>query len=251
MLALAFISAALAGQDVTLKTSDGQSLHATIEKSAGSKKGVVLVHMEGRSSEDWQYVGEHFARSGLATIAPDLRGHGKNGVRDLSDADYKAMTADVAAAIGWLRQQGAEQVSCVGASLGANLCLQAAATDPGVVNVVMLSPGLNIKGVTSNDALPGYADRPLLLISSQQDIAGVRSAELLEKSAQGQKHLEVVGAEGKGTRLLTQNAGLEGLIQSWLLGTYQLKSGEIVMPKPPGIDPGTVETTGKKLPGHQ
>ena len=34
------------------------------------------------------------------------------------------MEQDVEAAIGWLRAQGVSAVSCVGASLGANLCLR-------------------------------------------------------------------------------------------------------------------------------
>ena len=50
--------------------------------------------------------------------------------------------------------------------------------------------------------------------------------------------------------MLNQDANLEGLVLSWLLGTYKLSSGEIVTPKPAAADPGTVETTGKKLPGH-
>lgn len=153
MIALALLGTALAATDVQLKTSDCQSIHASAEPTSGAKSGVILVHMEGGSAEDWGYLSDRLSRAQLIVIAPDLRGHGKNAHHELTDADYQAMVNDVGAASAWLRKQGVTQLSCVGASLGANLCLRAAAADPQMENVVMLSPGLNIKGVTSGDAL--------------------------------------------------------------------------------------------------
>lgn len=250
MISFLLLGAALAGTDVQLKTADGQSIHASAVPSAGAKRGVILVHMEGGSAEDWGYLSDRLNRAQLTVIAPDLRGHGKNTHKELTDADYQAMVADVNASASWLRKQGITEVSCVGASVGANLCLRAAAQDPQMENVVMLSPGLNIKGVTSGDALPGYGDRPLLIVASQEDAASRSAATVLDSAAQGQKHLEMLQNAGRGTRMLNQNANLEGLVLSWLLGTFKLSSGEIVTPKPAAADPGTVETTGKKLPGH-
>ena len=251
MLPILLATAALASQDVTLKTPDGKSIHALADKVAGAKSGVVLVHMDGRSAADWGTLQEKIARSDLAVVAPDLRGHGKSGSTPPAEADYPAMIAEVNSAVAWLRAQGVTDVSCVGAELGANLCLQAAAADPGIVNVIALSPSFNVHGVTSGDALKAYGDRPLLLVASSEDTSAARAATTLEKVATGQKHIEMLTDAGHGTQMLNRDASLEGLMLSWLLGTYTLASGDIVRPKPEGAGPGIVETTGKKLPSHQ
>lgn len=252
MFAVMLIATALASQDVSLTTADGARLHAIADKVAGAPKAVVLVHQEGRSAADWAYVAEKLFKSGFTVIAPDLRGHGGSGSKQLTEADYKAMVADVDAAVKWARGQGAKEISCVGAALGANLCLQSAARDPGVVNVVMLSPGMNIKGVTLGDSVAPYGDRPLLLVAASGDAASAKATELLEQAAKGQKHRELVNGASKGTKMLDDNASLLGTIQAWLLGTFKLSSGEVVKPQPvQTIDPGTVETTGTKLGSHK
>lgn len=248
---LLFLLSAFAATDVQLRTADGKSLHAVSQVASGSKKGVVLVHMEGRSAEDWRYLADRFSKSQLSVVAPDLRGHGANGVKDLTEADYQAMVADVEAAAAWLRKQGVTDVSCVGASVGANLCLLAAARDPQMVNLVLLSPGLNIKGVTTGDAMQRYGERPVLIVASSEDALAKGAATVLSNAALGQKQVEMLQNAGRGTRMLNQDARLEGTILSWLLGTFKLTGGEIVTPRPAAAAPGTVETTGTKLPGHR
>lgn len=250
MLTLLMMAGALAATDVQLRATDGTSLRAATQVTAGAKRGVILVHMEGGSADDWGYLSDRVARGGLSVIAPDLRSHGKNARKELTDADYQAMVGDVEAAAAWLKKQGVNDLACVGASLGANLCLQAAAKDPLLENVVLLSPGLNVKTVTAGDALQRYGDRPVLIVASQEDVASRTAATVLQNAATGQKHLEMLQNAGRGTKMLNQNANLEGLVLSWLLGTFKLSSGEIVTPKPAAADPGTVETSGKKLPGH-
>lgn len=250
MLALLLVAVAAAATDVQIKTADGQTLRAASEPVPGSKHGVVLVHGEGGTAGEWSYLASRLAKSGLPSLAPDLRGHGKNPKKELTEADWKAMTADVEAAVAWLRRQGVDELACVGASLGANLCAQVAARDPEIQNLVLLSPGLNLKGVTAGDALQRYGDRPVLIVASAEDAQAKTAATVLVNAATGQKQVEMLQNAGRGTRMLNQNANLEGLVLSWVLGTYQLSSGEIVTPKPAAADPGTVETTGKKLPGH-
>lgn len=255
MLALLLAGAvALAAQDATLRTTDGIKLHARVEKPAGATKGVVLVHMLGRDATDLDYVGEKLARAGLASVAPDLRGHGtsdKAGAT-LTDADYLAMVYDVRASVAWLRANGVQEVSCLGGSIGANLCLAVAAEDAAMVNVVMLSPGLNYKGITAPQALKGYGNRPLLLVASETDTASARAATLLEERALGQVHLELYPDAGHGTKMLNREASLESLVQSWLIGTFQLGSGEVVVPRPAmGVDGDTMDTEGSKLQSHE
>ena len=74
--ALAFGTAWAA--DVTLQTDDGVKLHAVYNPVKGASRGVVLVHMAGRSAEDWAFIATKLNQSGVATLAVDLRGHGGN-----------------------------------------------------------------------------------------------------------------------------------------------------------------------------
>ncbi len=253
-LALAGDAAKAAVSDTQLTAGDGARLHALVAPLKGSAKGVVLVHMLGREAADWKYLGERLGKAGLQTIAVDLRGHGRSDKagQELLPGDYPQMTQDVAAAVAWLRGQGATQISCVGASIGANLCLEAAAADAGIVNVVALSPGLNYKGVTSPDAVDALGQRPLLLVASQEDQYSAKSAVVLEQRAQGQHHYLMLKGAGHGSVMLNRDSSLEGVILSWLLGTYQLASGELVTPRPAGESAvENVQTEGEKLDSHK
>ncbi|MCB9779479.1 MAG: alpha/beta fold hydrolase [Alphaproteobacteria bacterium] len=250
MLALLVLGTALAATDVTLKAEDGAKVHARVSKSDGAKKGIVLVHMLGRDATDWDMVGEKLAARGMTAIAPDLRGHGSSAKAgtDLTDADYRDMLLDVRAAKSWLKAQGVTEVSCMGASIGANLCLQAGAEDPSIVNEVLLSAGLNYKGVVTPPALSEYGNRPLLIVASDDDRPALQAANLLHDKAKGQVHLELLSQAGHGTKMLNRAGHLENMVISWLMGTYELTSGEVVVPKPGmGVGEGQIETEGKKL----
>ena len=245
------VSIGFAGTYVPVSTTDGKHVYASIEKSSGSKKGVVLVHGDGRTSADWVALAQRLAKSQMTTIAPDLRGHGRSveGTPVAQDSDYLAMVYDVEASVAWLRSNGVTEVSCVGASLGANLCLAAAARDPSIVNVVLLSPGLNYHGVKAS--MDGYGDRPVLFVASADDTYGAKTVGILEAKAMGQHHSEMYAHAGQGAKMLSAEASLEGTIVSWLLGTFELASGELVLPK---VDAGSnqaIETSGQKLDVHR
>ncbi len=254
MILMLVAGAALAAQDVSLTTSDGVKLHARTESADGSSRGVVLVHMLDRNAGDWDMFAGKLARSGLNTIAVDLRGHGSSAMagQELSPTDFQNMLHDVNAAAAWLRDHGVSEISCVGASIGANLCLQAGAANADVVNVVLLSPGLNYKGITTPPALKEYGNRPLLIVASEEDTTSSHASGLLLERAQGQVHFEALQGAGHGTRMLNRDGGLEGLVQSWLLGTYELGNGEVVVPRPAmTVDASQIETEGQKLQSHQ
>ena len=249
MLSLLLMGAALAAQDVTLKTADGLSLHAIAEPTKGAKKGVVLVHMVGRSAEDWRHLAGKLSLNGFMVVAPDLRKHGKNTpVGEPTPEDFAAMTKDVEASVAYLRSKGVTEVACGGASIGANLCLKVAAADPAIVNVVMLSPGLNYKGITTSEAMTTYGERPVLIVASNEDSYSARSAAALNDKALGQKHLEMLDDAGHGTVMLNRASSLENTVVAWINGTYKLTTGELVAPRPAGSNTvDKVETTGKKL----
>lgn len=224
LLLVSWTSAAWA-TDIKLKSDDGQRVHAVHQPVEGSTKGVVLVHMEGRSARDYRFLVERLNRSGFHTVAVDLRGHGNNVAEGgepptLTEEDWWAARGEVVAAVDWLRKQGVTDISLLGASVGANLAAHAAAGDPEVRNLILLSPGITLKGVTVADAIVAYGDRPVLIAVSEEDRYAAKSALVLDSDAVGQHHLEVYRSAGHGTVMLTKAPGLEPLVLSWLLGTH-------------------------------
>lgn len=254
MLPLLVLGAALAATDAPLKASDGTRLMARVELPKGATKGVVFLHMLGRDGADFSSLAEKLAGAQMASIAPDLRGHGRSDKagQELTEGDYLAMVLDAQAAAKALRARGIQELSCVGASIGANLCLALAAEDLSVGNVVLLSPSLNTKGLQTLGPLKEYGNRPLLIVAGEDDATSMKASSLLHEKALGQVHYELYPAAGHGTRMLNRVGGLEGMIQSWLLGTYQLGSGSVVVPKPTMVvDDSSMETEGQKLSSHE
>lgn len=254
MLPVLLLGAALAATDASFKASDGVQLHARVDVPKGSTKGVVFLHMLGRDATDFDSLADKLAKGGMATVAPDLRGHGRSAKagQELSELDYLAMVLDGMAAVKYLRDRGVTELSCVGASIGANLCLTVAAEEPAIGNVVMLSPSLNTKGIQTPGPLKAFGNRPLLIVAAEDDATSMKASTLLHEKALGQVHYELYPQAGHGTRMLNRVGALEGLIQSWLLGTYQLSSGEVVVPKPGmQVDASTIQTEGQKLSSHE
>ncbi|MCB9744550.1 MAG: alpha/beta fold hydrolase [Alphaproteobacteria bacterium] len=255
MMALgALLAGAAFAADVTLRAEDGSRIHADYIAVASAKKGVVLVHQLDGQASDWRFTAEALNKAGIATIAVDLRGFGASKdvvTGELAEADYTAMTQDVRAAVAHLRAQGIEDISIVGASIGANLALKVAAKDPKITTVVLLSPGMNYKGHNAGEAVEAYGTRPLLMVVSDDDKYSAKTALVLDKQFKGPHKLEVYKGAGHGTKMLAKATGLEELIVRWLINPAQASGaggdaaagGATVST---GVD-GTITTTGKKL----
>lgn len=248
LTALQLLGAAAFAADLTLTTDDGVRVHA-VHQSAKGTRGVVLVHMVGRSSEDWSYLAGKLNQRGLQTVAVDLRGHGLSAVEGgLTDADWPAMVNEVRAAVAWLRAHGSTEVVLVGASVGANLVLQAAARDPGVLGVALLSPGIDYKGVTTLDALALYGDRPALVLATAGDRYAAKSAEALAARAPG-AGLEVQVLEGTahGTAMLGQVPAVEPAVVNWVAAVGGPGAGTVRREVTVPGDTTRVEADGKAI----
>lgn len=128
--------------------------------------------MLGHNRNDWNGFASTLSNktNDYAVLSIDLRGHGEsttsqNGNTILSfqsftPDDFNKMIMDVKAAKQFLVTQkniNPNNVAIVGASIGANVALNyAAASDPSIKVVVLLSPGLDYKGVTTSDAIKQY-----------------------------------------------------------------------------------------------
>jgi pimeloyl-ACP methyl ester carboxylesterase len=206
-----------AGRPVTFAALDGVALSAMLyETSARPAPAVVLVHMLGRSKDEWSLTAERLQDIGITALAIDLRGHGQSAG---NGADLSAMVGDVRAAVAWLNvRPGGRPASLavVGASLGANLAALASADTPLVRAVALVSPSLDYRGVRVDAALMRkLADRSVWLAASTEDPYALRSVrELVGDSTTFEQRLSTV--RGHGTPLLAADHDLARGLVDWL-----------------------------------
>jgi len=219
---LASATPALAADRVSLRAADGTALSAEFWPAPGTNvPAVVLVHMLTRSSRDWDITAERLHQAGFLVLAIDLRGHGESSGSVDATTDLSAMLQDVVAAIAWVKHRpevASSRIGIAGASVGASLAIQAAAADPSVRSVVLLSPGIDYRGLKSDAAMKKYGDRPVLLVVSKNDPYALRSAKALSEDAP-RTQLETLDDAGHGTMMLTKSDGLVGGLVDWFKAT--------------------------------
>lgn len=211
---------AAASQRVTIRTDDGVTLAATwYEPSPRPGPAVILVHMLHRSRRDWDAVASRLASEGVGALAIDLRGHGESqGWAFAEPQGYAAMVRDVAAARRYLATRPdviQSRVGIAGASLGGNLAALAAADDPTLKSLALLSPSLDYRGVRIEAAVRKIGARPLLLVASDDDPYAGRSARDLQKAGGGTRELLVLNGAGHGTVMLGRDADLGRRLVDW------------------------------------
>jgi pimeloyl-ACP methyl ester carboxylesterase len=212
--------AVAAGRPVVLSASDGTVLSGTYyEASRRPAPAVVLVHMLGRSKEEWTGIAARLQDVGITALAIDLRGHGHSGG---DRSMLPAMVGDVESAIDWLSGRlgvhpGA--IGLVGASLGANLAALAAAERPDVRAIAMISPSLDYRGLRIDTAVVRkLGKRPLWLAASTEDPYALRTIkELATDDAIREQRLS--GIRGHGTPLLAADPELVRALVDWLQRT--------------------------------
>ena len=243
-IALATMITASAGS-LQLKTTDGVSIAA--ESWGTGKHGVLLLHEQGADHTGWTELAERLAKNDFVVVAIDLRGHGKSG-GSLDDAAWLKMVADAQAGITWLDSKGVTDVGIVGAEFGANLALATLAANKTVDTAVLLSPSLSANGLKVSAGLEGLARRPLLLVATQEDIAGARAAQLIADKADGAKHYALYAGNAKGRKMLNTAPELEGLMVSWLNGTF-LQSNDPRAANNAAVETSVdeVESTGERF----
>ena len=208
---LSSIAACASAKNVSLKAGEEsiRGLYWAPPTSAKAAPGIILLHMLSRRKEDWRAFGDFLQKNGYAAIAIDLRDRGDGG-RD-------KLIADARAAYDFLRSQkevDASRVAAIGGSMGANGALWFGATEPAIKAVVLLSPGLNYYGVTSEDAMTRLGARPVLLVASEDDGYSAVTVRRLAQLAKGPHPVKVFDNAGHGTEML--GAGLEQLILQFL-----------------------------------
>jgi alpha-beta hydrolase superfamily lysophospholipase len=209
-----------AGRAVSFVSTDGTQLAATLyEPSARSGAAIVLVHMLGRSKDDWQNVAERLEDAGAVVLALDLRGHGRSSG---SMSALAPMVEDVRAAAAWVAARPgvrAGAVAIVGASLGANLAVFAAADMANVQAIALLSPSLDYRGLRIDaSTMKKIATRPVWMAASTQDPYALRTLKELGSDS-GAREQRLSNAVAHGTFLLSADADITRSLVDWLRRT--------------------------------
>ncbi len=217
-------AAAAAQQNVSLRTEDGITLAGSLYLPARPGPGVILLHMQTRSREDWQPLAARLADAGFVALAIDLRGHGASDPAPPgSDAeDRSRMMLDVKAARTFLATRAdvvQGRVGLAGASIGANLAILFAAADPTVRSMVLLSAGLDYRGLRTEAAMTKFGKRAALLVASDEDSYAVNSARKLAQQQGGTRELRLLSGAGHGTVMLGRQADLPAALVDWFRRT--------------------------------
>lgn len=223
---------------VTFNSPDGVQIAA--EHTGKGERGVVLVHANGGSRDDWSSLVGRL--NDVQVLSVDLRGHGKSK----GSPDAVASVADVNAAVAYLRARGAKKITVVGVGLGANLALASTIKDPAIEGVVMLSPALNASGVRASEALPTLGQRPLLLVAGADDNLSLKAANMIADNATNAK-VQVVANGGSGMAMFHRATELEGSLVAWVHGSHAVADGDLSPQMKVSTDFGEVQTTGTKL----
>ena len=108
------------------------------ESPAGPKGLVVLLHGGGQTRHSWRNTGERLARSGWASVAVDLRGHGDSDWALDGAYGITPMVADLRSLVTHLRAAEPRPIALVGASLGGKVALVAMGEDERLADTLVL-----------------------------------------------------------------------------------------------------------------
>jgi alpha-beta hydrolase superfamily lysophospholipase len=213
-------------EEITFITEDGVKISGNYFKPKKEHAPVfLLLHMMPSTKESWNSFATHLQEKGFAALAIDLRGHGnstdKNGLKldykDFKDHEHRDSMKDIAAAKEFLAGQANVDISgmaIAGASIGANLALWQASIDKDVKILILLSAGLNYRGIQAAQLAPGYSGRVYILASVGDTNAAKSSRELFDIFS-GDKELKIIQGNSHGTNMFISEPELIDKLLEW------------------------------------
>ncbi len=204
-------------QTLSIEGVEGLTIQGTFYPGQGNgpRPAVLLLHMNGGNRDDWQAFAGQLAANGFAALAIDMRGHGETGGR----RDWDLAAEDLSRVWTTLTERAdvdETEAAIVGASIGANMALVTAATEPAVKAVVLLSPGLDYFGVTTDDRISEFSPRPALIVASEEDGQAAQSSRTLNELAGDESTLIMYDGAGHGTAMFEARPELADAILDWL-----------------------------------
>lgn len=221
-------------QKIFLMTKDGARIAANLYPAESPRGWIIFSHMMPAVKESWSDLAASFQSAGYESIAIDLRGHGESvsaklNYRNFSDAEHQKSILDLEAAAEFLikeRKAAAYEVNFIGASIGANLSLQYISEHPKFKTAVLLSPGLNYRGIETELLAKNLkAGQKVFFISAKEDVrsGGNNNAEENQKlydltPAGAKKRIQIYETGGHGMDILENQPELAKAIKDFISG---------------------------------
>ena len=209
------------GRVVFLRAADGTPLAGALyEPAHRPARAVVLLHMLTRSRRDWDPTAERLRHAGFVVLSLDFRGHGDSS-GSTGSGRLDVLVQDVQAAVAYVKSRPGvigDRIGLAGASLGASLAAIAAASDPSVQSLALLSPALDYRGLRCEAAMRKYGQRSALLVAATGDPYAVRSVKQLA-TAGPNRHVLMTDVNGHGTVLLSRDPPLVDHLVDWFRRT--------------------------------
>ena len=214
---------------------------------------VLLIHSVSRERSTWDVFARLLQQNGLAALAIDLRGHGEStrkltsdgpvtlDVRNFTARDYQDMLLDVEAAVDWLQAQpeiDPKHIALVGESLGANIVLRYAAINQDLAALVAFSPGINYRGVRTDDVAPKLGSIPVRIFVSQNDPFAYESSKRLVEIqkeagvAVATNELTICTGNLHGSDMLLAVRNLPQIVLAWLKEVFTQARAPSATPAP-------------------
>ena len=213
-------------QAISLKTKDDKTIFGKYYKADANATGsnsnvaVILLHMLDKDHSSWDKFAVQLYLENYSVISIDLRGHGESAKstgswQDFTEKDFNNMILDVKEAKEFGLHEKKTKFVIIGASIGANTALNYATEDNEILGVVLLSPGLDYRGVKTDTSALNYGQRPILLVASEEDTYSANSVKELNTKLFGKKKLVMFKNAGHGTDMF-ESTELDKEIIAWL-----------------------------------
>lgn len=233
---------------IAFQTADNVTIVADWIAGDPKKPAALLLHMMPADCTSWRPLSSKLSEAGIGSLAIDLRGHGESTKKlsfatkslasskeqalnytTFTDTQHQSSRLDVDAALAWLKAKGYSEsrIIVIGASIGANLAIDAAARYPQITKVVMLSGGLDYHGVLTEPAAKksnvsatgGSASGgncQMFLVASADDDYSLESHRTLAKILGPRATVKEFTTAGHGTTMFSHEPKLIDEIVAWL-----------------------------------
>ena len=224
-------------EKISFTSSDGVKIVGNYYNSEKQDApAVILLHMMPATKESWKEFALKLQSEGFRVLAIDLRGHGESldkeeqklNFREFSDEEHRDSYKDIEAATNFLKEQGSNNISLAGASIGANLAIWYQADHSEIKAGIPLSAGYNYKGIKTKPLVQKLKDNQhiyfigaTLDLRADQNNCGQVAKDLYEISG-GQKKIKVYeNSEAHGTDLFIEDPSLMDTLAEWLKNIYK------------------------------
>ncbi|HEY6567624.1 MAG TPA: alpha/beta fold hydrolase [Actinomycetota bacterium] len=206
---------------VTFESADGVQLAGRLFGPDDATAGVVLAHMQPADQSSWYAFAERMGDAGYLALTFNFRGYCPGGDAGCSQGKQNAAAAwqDVQGAADYLREQGAQRVGLVGASMGGTASLVVAGQqDADIMAVATLSAPAATGGLVVTPEILQQMTAAKLFVAGNGDVTAATDAQMFYTNTLQPKRVEILPSNDHGTDLLTgnQSENTRTLLMSWL-----------------------------------